>query len=338
MRFRRLLLHAPVLLLTAASFAQTSNHPLNHKDYDGWRSISAQRLSGDGRFLAYGLFPQQGDGEVVIRNLVTGQESRYPAGALPPPPATPDLEEGPPPPPRAAIIQFSADSHTVTFSTFAPKAEIDKAKKEKKPADQMPKDDMVIVDLVSGRATRMDRIKGFAMPEKANGFLAYLHETPETKQADKADEGQKKAGEPEANTASEPTRRGPARGTRTEFGGDLVLRNLADSSERNFANVMEFALTDDGTQLLYAVSGRDAENNGVFMVKTGTNDTPIALLSGRGKYVKLTWDEDQTTLAFLSDRGDSASKQPKWKLYGWDRQAPQATQFASASTPGFRKE
>ena len=63
--------------LLTVSFAQ-SKRPLNHNDYDGWRSIVGQKLSNDGKFLAYGLFPQEGDGEVVVRNLVTGKEQREP--------------------------------------------------------------------------------------------------------------------------------------------------------------------------------------------------------------------------------------------------------------------
>ena len=89
MLHRRRSLRVSAWLLAAAvfvpvSFAQ-SKRPLNHGDYDGWRSIVGQRLSNDGKFLVYGLFPQEGDGEVVIRNLVTGKEQREPAGVRPAP-------------------------------------------------------------------------------------------------------------------------------------------------------------------------------------------------------------------------------------------------------------
>src|ERR1039458_4617916 len=128
----RRFLRVPARLLAAAalitvSFAQTKR-PLNHADYDGWRSIVGQKLSADGKFLVYGLFPQEGDGEVVIRNLATGKEQREPAGQRPAPvPPAPD-QEGPPPAARRATVTFSADSRTVVFSTFPAKAEIDKAR------------------------------------------------------------------------------------------------------------------------------------------------------------------------------------------------------------------
>ncbi len=51
---------------------------------------------------------------------------------------------------RAAADPLTPDSRFVIFSLFPPKAEIDKAKKEKKKPQEMPKNGMVILDLTSG--------------------------------------------------------------------------------------------------------------------------------------------------------------------------------------------
>ncbi len=337
LRFSAWLFAATVLV--TAPFAQT-RRPLNHGDYDGWRSIVGQRLSNDGKFLVYGLFPQEGDGEVVIRNLVSGKEQREPAGARPAPtPPTPG-EEGPAPEARGATLEFSADSKTVVFSTFPPKAETDKAKKAKKPA---PKDGMVIVDLASGKATRVDRVKRFAMPEKASGLLVYLKEGPDAP-AGAAGNPPAAAPKPEGDQQAGRGGRGGAaagasgRGARPEFGTDMVVRNLADSSERTVADVVEFTLAEDGKQVVYAVGAHDPARNGVFVLKPASADAPAALAEGKGKYAKLTWDENQTQVVFLSDRDDAAAKQPKWKIYRWERQSAAAAVLASSDMPGFRKE
>ncbi|HEV2446294.1 MAG TPA: hypothetical protein VGS58_10245, partial [Candidatus Sulfopaludibacter sp.] len=326
-------------LLISVSLAQTPKRPLTHKDYDAWRTISSQRLSNDGKFLAYGVFPQEGDGEVIVRNLVTGQETRHAAGARPQPPTTTTEEEGPPPQPRGVTIAFSADSRTLVFSTFPPKADVDKAKKEKKTAEQMPKDGMVVLNLAAGAVTKIDRVKQFHLPEDASGYLAYLKEAPESAPpargaatggpGDFADQQGGRGGRGGGNGA---------RGPRPEFGSDLVLRTLADGAERTFPDVVEFTLTEDGKQLVYAVSAKDTAKNGVFVAQTGSSDAAAPLLAGKGKYLKLTWDEKQTQLAFLSSHDDPDAKTPKWKLYGWDRKAPTADVLASAETPGFRKE
>jgi hypothetical protein len=120
-------------IFTFSAFAQ--KRPLTHQDYDSWRSIQSTHLSADGAYLGYALFPQEGDGEFVLRNLKTGKEWRESIGARPPAaPANRALQnpDDPPPPPPSIIVAFSKDSRTVVFSTFPPKTEIDKAHKEKK--------------------------------------------------------------------------------------------------------------------------------------------------------------------------------------------------------------
>jgi dipeptidyl aminopeptidase/acylaminoacyl peptidase len=327
-----LCLLAPVMLLTGQT-----KRPINHTDYDGWRSIVGQKLSNDGKFLACGLFPQEGDGEVVVHDLVTGKEQREPAGMRPTPVPNATPEEGPAPEARGVTIQFSSDSKTVVFSTFPSKTDTDKAKKERKPA---PKDGMVILDLASGKVTKVDRVKRFDVPEKAAGILAYWKEGPD---APAGRGGANPATQQEGNDqqGGRGGRGGPGaggRGARAEIGSDLVLRMLADGAERTFTDVTEFSLANDGKLLIYAVGARDSEKNGLFAVKPGDPATPAPLVAGKGKYVGLAWDENQTQLAFLSDRDDQSSKPPKFALYRWERQSPQATLLASTATAGFRKE
>jgi dipeptidyl aminopeptidase/acylaminoacyl peptidase len=320
-------------LVLSVSFAQTKR-PLNHNDYDGWKSVVSQKLSDDGKFLAYGLFPQEGDGEVVIRNLVTGKEQREAAGMRPAPVPNATPEEGPPNEARGVTVLFSADSKTLVFSTFPPKADVDKAKKDKKPA---PKDGMVIVDLTSGKVARFDRIKRFAMPEKVSGILAYWKEGPDAPAAGPAGTTAEPGGDQQGGRGGRGGA-GGGRGMRAEIGSDLVIRTLADGSERTITDVAEFILADDGKQLIYAIGARDTAKNGVFAVKPGSADAPVAIADGKGKYSHLAWDENQTQLAFLSDRDDQSSKPPKFALYRWDRASAQAALLASAATAGFRKE
>ena len=339
MYFSRVSSRAAVCLLSTGmlltvSFAQTAKRPLNHKDYDGWRTIASQKLSNDGKFLAYATFPQEGDGEVLIRNLVTGKEARFPAGARPQPAAS--TEEGTTPEARSTTIGFSSDSKFAVFSTFPPKADADKARKEKKTAEQMPKDGMVIVELASGKATTVDRVRRFALPEKAAPFVAYQKEAAE-KAATPA------AATPAANGGNDQQAgRGAGRGGvgtsaagKTTYGTDLVVRALADGAERTFADVSEFHFTDDGKQLVFAIASHDDAKNGVFYAVPGSNDAPVSVLSGKGKYTKLTFDENQTQMAFFSDKDDAAAKPPKVKVYRWDRKAP-ATELISSTTPGFK--
>jgi len=93
---------------------------------------------------------------------------------------------------------------------------------------------------------------------------------------------------------------------------ELALLKPGGAS-RTFADVTEFALAKDGRVLVYAVASKQEETNGVYSMAPSGSAT--ALLSGKGKYTKLTWDRDHKQLAFLSDRD-------KWQLYLTDGATP----------------
>jgi dipeptidyl aminopeptidase/acylaminoacyl peptidase len=319
-----------ILILAPLALAQTKR-PLTHRDYDGWRNIQNETLSDDGKFLAYGLFPQEGDGEVVVRNLQTGAEWRQPAGARPAPRApNPETEEASPIP--NIKIFFTSDSRFVVFSVFPSQAARDKAKKAKLKPEEAPKDGMVILDLATGSAVRIDRVKNFQVPETGNGLFAYLREPDLPKPP------ASKAPDAEAKTANEPDEAGAAsHSEKKEYGSVLMLRNLAAQTERTFPDVLDYTLSKDAATLVYAVASRKEDADGLFVVEAGHDSTPRPLLAGPGKYSHLTWDFDQSQLAFLSDRDDAKSKQPKFILYLWPRNSDAAPiSLVSAATPGFR--
>src|SRR6185503_16156908 len=87
-----------------------------------------------------------------------------------------------------------------------------------------------------------------------------------------------------------------------------------------------------------ATSSKKEDTNGVYLVTPQTDGPPVVLLTGKGKYQRLTWDEDNTQMAFISDKDDADAKQPKFKLYWWDRKDNPAVEIVSTSSPGFRKE
>src|SRR5262245_29929474 len=223
---------------------------LTHNDYDSWRSIQSQRLSPDGRFMVYALVPQDGDAEVVARNLATDAEWRHGAGTRPPQTNTEDDETGAPAAQAPAVsLALSADSRFVIFQIRPAKADLEKARKEKKKPEEMPKDAMGIMSLADGKVTRVDGVKSFQVPEIGTGFVAYLMES--------------KPEEKSAQPASTATTRAPQQ-PKKEYGTNLVLRSLGGDGERIFSDVLEFSLARDAKTLVYAVSSKAEESNGVY--------------------------------------------------------------------------
>jgi hypothetical protein len=157
-----------ILFALTITLAAQTKRPLNHRDYDGWNSIQAQVLSRDGKFLAYELRPEDGDGWLVVRNLTTGKELRENAGSPPPAQDNTDQETGAPQGGgggRGIRIEFTHDGKYAIASAFPPKADTEKARKDKKPAGEMPRNSMIIVDITSMTATRVADVASFQVPE-----------------------------------------------------------------------------------------------------------------------------------------------------------------------------
>jgi dipeptidyl aminopeptidase/acylaminoacyl peptidase len=324
---RRTLLSILTLLCLTSALASAQKRPITAKDFDSWRTVTGQVLSHDGHYLAYGLFPLEGDGEVIIRNLSTGKESRENAGELPPPPdPDPNAEEAPAP--RSIQLSFTNDSKTLVFRAYPTHAAVEKAKKDKKnPAHE----ELVVVDLASSKSTRVSDIKSFQLPQKADGFVAYL-KFPTPVAASKPDD--KKPSEPEAT----PEAASPATSRETpEFGSQLTLLKLADNTTRDFPDVFDYQLSQDGKSLAYAVVSPKPETDGVFSLAT-TGGDPHELISGKARYQHLAWNDDSNELAFIGNPAASPTdKKPLYNLYLWKTTEPKAASVVTTATPGFHK-
>src|SRR3954462_9254424 len=69
--------------LDAQQPTAAAKKPLSYDTYDYWRSIQGTTLSRDGEWLAYALTSQGADGELVVRNLRIGAETKQPRGTSP---------------------------------------------------------------------------------------------------------------------------------------------------------------------------------------------------------------------------------------------------------------
>jgi dipeptidyl aminopeptidase/acylaminoacyl peptidase len=307
------------VLCLSLSAANAQKRPLTAKDFDSWRTLTGQVLSPDGHYVAYALFPLEGDGDVTIRNITTGKESHEAAGELPPPPPDDPNAEAPPPP-RSIQLSFSNDSKTLVFLAYPTHSAVEKAKTDKKhPAHE----DLVIVDLATAKATRVPDIKSFQLPKKSEGVVAYLkYPAPPPPPAHDAE------AEPEPSARTNP-RETP------EFGSPLTLVKLADQTTRELPDVIDYQLSQDGRSLAYAVASTKPESDGVFVLAT-TGGDPHELITGKAHYQHLAWSEKSDELAFIGNPStDAAAKKPPYNLYLWKSAEPKAALIVSTTTPGF---
>src|SRR5262245_4955723 len=121
-----------VLIWLAGAPSAQQKKPITHDVYDSWKSIQGTRLSADGVWLAYALVPQDGDGELIVRNLKTNAEIHAPRG-------------------RDPLI--TTDGKFVVFALAPLKREIDAARKAKKKPEEMPKNGVGFINLSTTQVT-----------------------------------------------------------------------------------------------------------------------------------------------------------------------------------------
>jgi acetyl esterase/lipase len=322
---RSVLILSMCVLATAANLAlAAAKKPLSYDAYDGWRTIQGTQLTRDGQWLVYALVPQDGDGELVALNLKTNKEFRSPRGKQP---------------------VLTVDGKFVAFAIAPLKADVDKAKKDKKKPDEQPKAGLGIMNLATGEVKTVDRVKSFKVPEESGAAIAYLLEppvkTPDEKKADEKKEETKKA--PEAKT-EEPKKPEPKAGEakdekkkeekKKEPGTDLVVRDLGTGTETKIAEVVEYGWAKNGTWLAYGVSSKVPENDGAFARETASGKT-VTLLKGLGNYKGFAFDEKGGQLAFTSDRDDYKADKSASKLYYWAAPTAAASELAPVGFKNF---
>ncbi len=299
----------------AAQQAATAQRPLAQADFDGWRSIRDVALSNDGRWAAWSLVPQAGDGEVVLRDLRSGADVHHTRGYIGRPQMKPGA--GRDDAIRFPAPRFTADGSHLVFTIEPPRTEYDKARHErhgKKSAG--PKPSLGIMRTADGQVVEVPRVKSFKLAGSSSRWLAYL-----LAESDSA---------PSDSTAPDSTAPGAAavpggvarpvgsdssgKGAKKEYGSTLVLRDLTTGEESRVEDVTTYSFDAAGNWLAYTVSSRDENGNGAYARSLADGRT-LALLTGPGAYRSLVVDSAGTTAAFVSDHADHESDRPRYALY-----------------------
>jgi len=113
-----------LLAFTGCCYAQKK--PLDHSVYDGWQSITERAISNDGKYAAYVISPQEGDGVLVIQSGSKNYKKEIA---------------------RGYSMTISDDSRFLICRIKALFRDTRDARIKKKKADELPKDSLAIIAL-----------------------------------------------------------------------------------------------------------------------------------------------------------------------------------------------
>src|SRR6187399_24557 len=215
MKLRRpsLLLSILVLALAplygpTASMQQAAKRPIEVEDVLAWKSLGATTLSADGQWFGYRLSPQEGDADVVLKQVRGGEkELKFPAGEQPQ--ADPGGGgRGGPAGGAGAALAFSEDGKWAAFTSYPTHAAALRLKRQRRPIQSS----VTLVNLATGEKKEYPRIRRFAFSGETSGWIALQRFGPD------APAGAAPAGGAGGRGA------GGGAGADRPRGGDLLLR------------------------------------------------------------------------------------------------------------------
>ncbi|HVL68311.1 MAG TPA: prolyl oligopeptidase family serine peptidase [Vicinamibacterales bacterium] len=276
---------------------------LTVQDVVEWKTIGATALSKNGEWFAYRVAPQEGDAELVVRNVATGKETKYPLGET----GAPAGGGGAAVFAGGSTLQFSDDSKWIAFTTNPPRAEAQRLRRQRRPVPSST----TIVNLANGDKKEYPNIRRFAFSGEAATHIA-LHRAP----AQPAGGGAAASTPPPAPGGGRAG--GPGGGAPNDRprGTDLVLRELATGAELNFGNVSEFSFTRDGRLLAFVIDAADKIGNGV-QLRNMTTGIVSSLDSDTARYERLTWTEKGDALTVLRGKEDRAYTDLLYSVVGF---------------------
>ena len=288
LRIARVLATAGLFVLlvgTAGSLSAQAPPPkkvLTFADENLWRTASPPAMSPDGSHVAYAVWPTDGDGESIVRHIATAKQYTFPRG----------------PGAATSSAKFTPDGKRAILPLTPTKAETDKAKADKVKTEDLPQPTLAVVELATGNVSDKFHAAGaFLVGGDGAGFLIYRK--PTKGEAEKTDTP-KLPTKGKFPIGGQPPLPVVGAGGKT-FGSDLFIRDIASKNERTLPDVTGFQLTRDGKLLVFTVSSKKEETNGVFALNPRSGGGPEAIKTGSGRFSSLTWEADETRLAFLYD-------------------------------------
>jgi len=294
--------------------ALAQKKPLDPSAYDGWQHIGERVLSADGRYIAYTVVPQEGDGRLFIRRTGDSYAKEIP---------------------RGSNVAFTADGRWAVFQIHPFFRDTREARIKKKTPEQMPKDTLAWIELGKDSVVKVPRIKSYKVPDLQGDWLAWLTEKPEapapppgkadslsrirqlTARADSlsriVDSLRRQIQEVGSRgwAAIPATARKESRpsGENTEEGTDLILVNLLTGEQRKFPLVSEYYFNRNGNTLVIETTRKNSDSGSKARVIwfSTTNGHADTIMTGFNDARNYALDEAGSQLAFVAER-DSAAK------------------------------
>lgn len=248
--------------------AQTANKkPLTTTDFANWKVLDNPIISGDGKYSAFEVNPQKGDGNLVVKPIDSKKE---------------DLLS------RGYAASFSPESDFIVYKIKQPADSIRSAKKKKVKKELMPKDSIGILVFKHHKVYAFPNLKQFSLPKENAKWVAFLTDMKkEKKKTGKEDDSKKN--DSKAKKVDD----------QADQKSQLVLFNAASGDTVCFQNISEYYYAPLGHSVTFIRQMKDSlDHTEVLSFDTETRKTNV-IFDHLGTAKKIITDQQGGRFGFV---------------------------------------
>jgi dipeptidyl aminopeptidase/acylaminoacyl peptidase len=273
-----------LLLISHSLFAQ-QKRSLTHADYDGWESLSSEKITKNGLFVGYQISPQDGDGRLEIFPYKTPTKKTVI--------------------PRGNGFLFTPDDAYAVGKIVAQKDSVYALKLKKKKADDLPKDSLFILNLTSGNLEKLARVKSFATPAEKGSWIA-IHFEKEIALKES----------PKGAAASDSTKK--VEKPKKTDGTPLLVRSLDGTVSWELNRVKSFSFSPNGDYLYYLLAEEEKQDNAALHVLELASGAQRLVHERMTSYTRMVFSPQSAYLSFVATDDSLKAKKPSHKLLVYD--------------------
>lgn len=288
-----------IVLCSFSLFAQKQS--LKISDFANWNRIENRLISKDGKFVAYEVNRQKGDGFLVIYNVDAQKSDTVFHGTKP---------------------RFSVNSDYVVFNIRVPEDTLRKYKLAKTAKEKMPKEQFGVYILKSSVLSKFDKVKSYQMADEKSNWLAFLQEIKE----EKKDTAQTKS-------TSEPAKKSKSTSKKEKY--SLIYWEPVKDVKYTFANVDTFTVAQKGLQTVFLAKINDSTKLQAIVMFHPELQKSDTILKDSLAFRKLTFDEKGEQLAYLASADTASSK--NYSLHYYTIKKKNLSKVADSLTIGMPK-
>jgi dipeptidyl aminopeptidase/acylaminoacyl peptidase len=321
---KKLILPAIILCaIVSASAQKISKKPLDQNVYDGWQSVTGDRISNDGKWILYAVKPQAGDAELVITDANGANKTHIT---------------------RSDTARFTSDSKYAVLMIKPAYSVVRDMKIKKKKASDFPKDTMGIVTLGKPGIEKIPAVRSFKIADKAPVVAYFIPSDSASATAGGGAGGRRGGGGRGATPAAvstapaAPDTSAKAANAAPASASELIVRSFTTGKTKSFKNVGDYQLNKLGTLMAFTVTvprGKTADlKTGVYVYDI-EKDVLKTISTGRGTYRNLVFDDAGTQLAFTAEKNPEKDKIKSYSLYYYNTGADSAKVIAAPGSAGM---